>query len=116
MLIFIFYLKIKLKENKYKKTKLYTKTSTTASNIVNRSTRDQSHSANAENIVNDDINRVDKLEQDLTEIKQLLKVHVLQKSTNNKNLENYNCLFSENQTGGKGVKKIKGYNANNRPK
>lgn len=108
--------RLKKQENKYKKAKLYTKTSTTASNIVNTSTRDQSHSANAENIENHDVNRVDKLEQNLTKIKQLLKVHVLQRSTNNKNLENYNCLFSENQTAGKGVKNMKGYNANYRRK
>ena len=78
--------------------------------------QDQSHSANPENIVNHDANRADKLEQDLTEIKQLLTVHVLQNHAKNKNVENYNCLFSVNPTAEKGVKNIKGYNANNRRK
>ena len=70
---------------------------------------------NSENIVNHDVNRVDKLEQDITEIKQLLKTHVLQNSANNKNVEDYNCLFSENPTA-RGVENIKGRNANNRRK
>ena len=70
---------------------------------------------NSENIVNHDVNRVDKLEQDITEIKQLLKTHVLQNSANNKNVEDYNCLFSENPTA-RGVENIKGHNANNRRK
>ena len=48
---------------------------------------------NFENIMNHDVNRVDKLEQDLTEIKQLLKTHVLENCANNKNVEDYNCLF-----------------------
>ena len=38
-------------ENKHKKAKLYTKTSATVSTDVNRSKRDQLHSANAKNIV-----------------------------------------------------------------
>lgn len=66
--------------------------------------------------MNHDVNGVDKLEQDLTEIRQLLKVHVLQSSTNNKNVQNYNCLFPVYRTTGKGVEDIKGYNANNRCK
>ena len=65
--------------------------------------------------MNHDVNRVDKLEQDITEIKQLLKTHVLQNSANNKNVEDYNCLFSENLTA-RGVENIKGRNANNRRK
>jgi hypothetical protein len=106
---------LKKQENKRNKAKLSTKTSATASTDVNRSKRDQSHSANSENIVNHDVNRVDKLEQDITEIKQLLKTHVLQNSANNKNVEDYNCLFSENPTA-RGVENIKGHNANNRRK
>ena len=106
---------MKKQENKRNKAKLLTKTSATASTDVNRSKRDQSHSANSENIVNHDVNRVDKLEQDITEIKQLLKTHELQNSANNKNVEDYNCLFSENPTA-RGVENIKGRNANNRRK
>ncbi len=48
------------------------------------------HLANAENIVTNDVNRVDKIEQDITKIKQLLlKANVLQISANNKNVEDY---------------------------
>ena len=65
--------------------------------------------------MNHDVNRVDKLEQDITEIKQLLKTHVLQNSANNKNVEDYNCHFSENLTA-RGVENIKGRNANKRRK
>ena len=107
--------RLKKQENKRNKAKLFTKTSATASTDVNRSKRDQSHSANSENIVNHDVNRVDKLEQDITEIKQLLKTHVLQNSANDKNVEDYNCLFSENLTA-RGVENINGRNANKRRK
>ena len=106
---------LKKQENKRNKAKLFTKTSATGSTDINRSKQDQSHSANSENIVNHNVNSIDKLEQDITEIKQLLKTHVLQNSANNKNVEDYNCLFSENPTA-RGVENIKGRNANNRRK
>ena len=46
--------------------------------------REQSHSANTENIVNHDVNKVDKLQQEFNELKQILYTHVLQNSANNK--------------------------------
>ena len=67
-----------------------------ATTDVNRSMREQSHSANTENIVNDDVDKVDKLQQEFNELKQILYTHVLQNSANNKNVEKYNSVISEN--------------------
>ena len=94
-------------ENKLKKAKLSKNTSTFASTDVNRSMREQSHSANTENIVNHDVNKVDKL-QEFNELKQILYTHVLQNSANNKNVEKYNSVISENLTTPTGVQNKKG--------
>ena len=103
-------------ENKLKKAKLSKNTSTFASTDVNRSMREQSHSANTENIVNHDVNKVDKLQQEFNELKQILYTHVLQNSANNKNVEKYNSLISENLTTPTGVQNKKGYKTNNKRK
>ena len=104
-------------ENKLKKAKLSKNTSTFASTDVNRSMREQSHSANTEKIVNHDVNKVDKLQQEFNELKQILYTHVLQNSANNENVEKYNSLISENVTTTTGVKKKKkGYKTNNKRK
>ena len=102
-------------ENKLKKAKLSKNTSTFASTDVNRSMREQSHSANTENIVNHDVNKVDKL-QEFNELKQILYTHVLQNSANNKNVEKYNSVISENLTTPTGVQNKKGYKTNNKRK
>ena len=60
--------------------------------------QEQSHSANIEKIVNHDVDKVDKLQQEFNELKQILYTHVLQNSANNKNVEKYNRLISENLT------------------
>ena len=60
--------------------------------------REQSHSANTENIVNHDVDKADKLKQKFNELKQILYTNVLQNSANNKNVEKYNCVISENLT------------------
>ena len=60
--------------------------------------REQSHSANTENIVNHDVDKVDKLQQEFNELKQILYTHVLQNSANNKNVEKYNSVMSQNLT------------------
>ena len=65
--------------------------------------REQSHSANTENIVNHDADRVDKL----NELKQILYTHVLQNSANNKNNKKYNSVISENLTTTTGVQNRK---------
>ena len=78
--------------------------------------REQSHSANKENIVNHDVNKVDKLQQEFNELKQILYIHVLQNSANNKNVEKYNSLISENLTTTTGVQNKKGYKTNNKRK
>ena len=78
--------------------------------------REQSHSANKENIVNQDVNKVDKLQQEFNELKQILYIHVLQNSANNKNVEKYNRLISENLTTTTGVQNKKGYKTNNKRK
>ena len=70
--------------------------------------REQSHSANTENIVNHDVNKVDKLQQEFNELKQILYTHVLQNSANNKNVEKYNSVISENLTTPTGVQNKKG--------
>ena len=103
-------------ENKLKKAKLSKNTSTFASTDVNRSMREQLHSANTENIVNQDVNKVDKLQQEFNELKQILHTHVLQYSANNKNVEKYNNLISENLTTTTGVQNKKGYKTNNNRK
>ena len=103
-------------ENKLKKAKLSKKTSTIASTDVNRSMREQSHSANTENIVNHDVHKVDKLQQEFNELRQILYEHVLQNSANNKNVEKYDSLISENLTAKTGVKNKKGYKTNNKRK
>ena len=102
-------------ENKLKKAKLSKNTSTFASTDVNRLMREQSHSANTENIVNHDVNKVDKL-QEFNELKQILYTHVLQNSANNKNVEKYNSVISENLTTPMGVQNKKGYKTNNKRK
>ena len=78
--------------------------------------REQSHSANKENIVNHDVNKVDKLQQEFNELKQILYIHVLQNSANNKNVEKYNSLISENLTTTTGVQNKNGYKTNNKRK
>ena len=60
---------------------------------------------NTENIVNYDVNKVEKLQQDFNELKEMLYTHVLQTSANNKVVEKYKSLFSENQPSSKGPKK-----------
>ena len=70
--------------------------------------REQSHSANTENIVNHDVDKVDKLQQEFNELKQILYTHVLQNSANNKNVEKYNSVISENLTTTTGVQNKKG--------
>ena len=77
--------------------------------------REQSHSANTENVVNHDVNKVDKLQQEFNELKQILHTHVLQYSAN-KNVEKYNNLISENLTTTTGVQNKKGYKTNNNRK
>ena len=92
--------RLESQENKIKKAKFFKNSSKTASNSVNKSTREQSHSANTEHIVNYDVNKV--------EIQQILYTHVLQTSANNKDIEKYKSLFPENQTTVKGPKKEQG--------
>ena len=94
-------------ENKFKKAKLSKNTSTIANTDVNRSMREQSHLANTENIVNHDVDKVDKLQQEFNELKQILYTHVLQNSANNKNVEKCNSLISENLTTTTGVQSKK---------
>ena len=90
--------------------------STNATTDVNRSMREQSHSANTENIVNHDVDKVDKLQQEFNELKQILYTHVLQNSANNKNVEKYNSVISENLTTTTGVQNKKGHKTNNKRK
>ena len=78
--------------------------------------REQSHSANTENIVNHDADKVDKLQQEFNELKQILYKHVLQNSANNKNVEKYNSVISENLTTSTGVQNKKGHKTNNKRK
>ena len=42
--------------------------------------REQSHSANIENTVNHDVDKVDKLQQEFNELQKILYTHVLQNS------------------------------------
>ena len=88
-------------------TKLSKNTSTNASTDVNRSMREQSHSADRENIVNHGVDKVDKLQQEFNELKQILYTHMLQNSANNKNVEKYNSVISENLTTTTGVQNKK---------
>ena len=74
--------------------------------------REQSPSANTENIVNHDVDKVDKLQQEFNELKQILYTHVLQNSANNKNVEKYNSVKPPQR----GFKIEKGYKANNKLK
>ena len=69
--------------------------------------REQSHSANTENIVYHYVDKVDKLQQDFNELKQILYTHVLKNSANNKNVEKYNSRISENLTTTTGVQNRK---------
>ena len=69
--------------------------------------REQWPSANTENIVNHDVDKVDKLHQEFNELKQILYPHVLQNSANNKNVEKYNGVISENLTTTAGVQNRK---------
>ena len=71
--------------------------------------REQSHSANTENIVNHDVDKVDKLQQEFNELKQILYTNVLQNSANNKDVEKYNSVnfISENLTTTTGVQNRK---------
>ena len=94
-------------ENKFKKAKLSKNTSTNASTDVNRSMREQSHSANTVNIVNHDVDKVEKLQQEFNELKEILYTHVLQNSANNKDVEKYNSVISENLTTTTGVQNKK---------
>ena len=50
------------------------------------------------------------------ELKQIWYTHVLQNSANNKNVEKYNSLISENLTTTTGVQNKKGYKTNNKLK
>ena len=68
---------------------------------------EQLPSANTENIVNHDVDKVDKLQQEFNELKQILHTHVLQNSANNKNVEKYNSFISENLTTTTGVENRK---------
>ena len=77
--------------------------------------REQLHSANTENIVNHDVDKVDKLQQEFNELKQILYTHVLQNSAN-KNVEKYNSVISENLTTTTGVQNKKGHKTNNKRK
>ena len=78
--------------------------------------REQSHWANTENIVNHDVDKVDKLQQEFNELKQILYTHVLQNFANNKNIEKYNSVISENLTTQRGFKIEKGHKTNNKRK
>ena len=80
--------------------------------------REQPHSANTENIVNHDVDKVDKLPQEFNEFKQILYTvtHVLQNSANNKNVKKYNSVISENLTTTTGVQNKKGHKTNNKRK
>ena len=50
------------------------------------------------------------------ELKQILYTHVLQNSANNKNVEKYDSVISENLTTPTGVQNKKGYKTNNKRK
>ena len=70
--------------------------------------RERSHPADTENIVNHDVDKVDKLQQEFNELKQILYTHVLPNSANNKNVEKYNSFISENLSTTTGVQNKKG--------
>ena len=76
--------------------------------------RERSHSADTENIVSHDVDKVDKLQQEFNELKQILYTHVLQNSANNKNVEKHNSFISENLT--TRVQNKKGHKTNNKRK
>ena len=71
---------------------------------------------NTENIVNHDVDKVDKLQQEFNELKQILYTHVLQNSADNKNVEKYSSVISENLATTTGVQNKKGHKANNKCK
>ena len=71
---------------------------------------------NTENIVNHDVDKVDKLQQEFNELKQILYKHVLQNSADNKNVEKYSSVISENLATTTGVQNKKGHKANNKCK
>ena len=54
--------------------------------------REQSHSANTENIVNHDVDKVDNLPQEFNELKQILYTHVLQNLQTIKMLKSITAL------------------------
>ena len=79
--------------------------------------REQSHSANMETIVNHDVEKVDKLQQEFNELKQILYTNVLQNSANNKNVEKYNRFsIPENLTTTTGFQNKKGHKTNSKRK
>ena len=100
--------RLESQENKFKKAKFTKNSSKSASTYVNKSTREQSHSANTENIVNYDVNKVEKLQQDFNELKQILYTHVLQTSANNKILRNTKVSFLKIKPPQRGLNKVKG--------
>lgn len=67
--------RLKSQENKFKKAKFFKNSSKTASTHVNKSMREQSHSVNTEKIVIYDVNKVEKLQQDFNELKQIIIAH-----------------------------------------
>ena len=73
-------------------------------------------SKNTSTFASTDVNKVDKLQQEFNKLKQILYTHVLQYSANNKNVEKYNNLISENLTTTTGVQNKKGYKTNNNRK
>ena len=66
--------------------------------------------------MNHDVDKVDKLQQEFNELKQILYTHVLQNSANNKNAKKYNSVISENLTATTGVQNKKGHKTNNKRK
>ena len=62
------------------------------------------------------VDKVDKLQQEFNELKQILYTHVLQNSANNKNVEKYNSVISENLTTTTGAQNEKGHKTNNKRK
>ena len=74
--------------------------------------QEQSNSANTGNIVNHSVDKVDKLQQEFNELKKILYTHVLQNSANNKNVEKYDSLISENLTTTTGVENKKRHKTN----
>ena len=63
--------------------------------IISSRTESQSPSASIANNVNNDVNRIDNLEKQLFEMKEMICTHLL---NNNKNVESYNSVVSEQTT------------------